>query len=100
HRRHLALEGDFSGTTYYSSQVENCTGANLTNPANIVLLCSDPARRTSAGAAPRNHIPSVSYTDISAYWKAPWNARVTVGVNNAFDRDPPQAATAFANSFD
>ncbi|WP_338339059.1 TonB-dependent receptor domain-containing protein [Xanthomonas euvesicatoria] len=85
---------------YYSSQVENCIGANVSNPVNIGLLCSDPNRVTSAGAAPRNHIPSVTYTDISAYWKAPWNARVTVGVNNAFDRDPPQSATAFANSFD
>ncbi|MCC4618426.1 TonB-dependent receptor [Xanthomonas campestris pv. asclepiadis] len=85
---------------YYSSQVENCTGANLANPTNIGLLCSDADRVTSAGAAPRNHVPSVTYTDISAYWKAPWNARVTVGVNNAFDRDPPQSATAFANSFD
>ncbi|MEA9580197.1 TonB-dependent receptor [Xanthomonas nasturtii] len=95
--------GDIGGSAsmrYYSSQVENCTGANVATPANVALLCSDPNRRTSAGAAPRNHVPSVTYTDLAAYWKAPWNARVTVGVNNAFDRDPPQAATAFANSFD
>ncbi|MCS3807656.1 TonB-dependent receptor [Xanthomonas sp. 4461] len=95
--------GDIGGSAsmrYYSSQVENCTGANVATPANVALLCSDPNRVTSAGAAPRNHVPSVTYTDLAAYWKAPWNARVTVGVNNAFDRDPPQAATAFANSFD
>ncbi|MBB5863985.1 TonB-dependent receptor [Xanthomonas sp. 3058] len=95
--------GDVGGSAsmrYYSSQVENCTGANVATPANVALLCSDPNRVTSAGAAPRNHVPSVTYTDLAAYWKAPWNARVTVGVNNAFDRDPPQAATAFANSFD
>ncbi|KHL52833.1 MULTISPECIES: TonB-dependent receptor domain-containing protein [Xanthomonas] len=95
--------GDVGGSAsmrYYSSQVENCTGANVATPANVALLCSDPNRRTDAGAAPRNHVPSVTYTDLAAYWKAPWNARVTVGVNNAFDRDPPQAATAFANSFD
>ncbi|APP81460.1 TonB-dependent receptor domain-containing protein [Xanthomonas hortorum] len=95
--------GDVGGSAsmrYYSSQVENCTGANVATPANVALLCSDPDRVTAAGAAPRNHVPSVTYTDLAAYWKAPWNARVTVGVNNAFDRDPPQAATAFANSFD
>ncbi|UDB89249.1 TonB-dependent receptor [Xanthomonas citri pv. mangiferaeindicae] len=95
--------GDVGGSAsmrYYSSQVENCTGANVSTPANVALLCSDPNRVTSAGAAPRNHVPSVTYTDLAAYWKAPWNARVTIGVNNAFDRDPPQSATAFANSFD
>lgn len=95
--------GDFGSSVamrYYSSQVENCTGSNLSDPRNIPLLCSDPDRRTSAGAAPRNHIPSVTYTDLSAYWKAPWNARVTIGINNAFDRDPPRSATTFANSFD
>ncbi|APO94672.1 TonB-dependent receptor domain-containing protein [Xanthomonas vesicatoria] len=95
--------GDVGGSAsmrYYSSQVENCTGANVATPANVALLCSDPNRTIGAVAAPRNHVPSVTYTDLAAYWKAPWNARVTVGVNNAFDRDPPQAATAFANSFD
>ena len=38
--------------------------------------------------------------DVSVYWKAPWNARVTLGVNNVFAKDPPLAFTTFANSFD
>lgn len=95
--------GDFGATAsvrYYSSQVEPCTGSNFTNTANLELICSDPDRVTAEGASPRNHIPSVTYTDLTASWKAPWNAKITVGVNNAFDRDPPFSATTFANSFD
>jgi iron complex outermembrane receptor protein len=33
------------------------------------------------------------------YWNAPWNARVALGVNNAFDEDPPFSVSTFANSF-
>ena len=40
------------------------------------------------------------YNDANVTWAAPWNARVTVGVNNIFDRDPPRSASTFANSFD
>ena len=43
---------------------------------------------------------STTYHDISGYWNAPWNAKIVLGVNNAFDKDPPFSATAFANSFD
>ncbi|ROU04717.1 TonB-dependent receptor [Lysobacter enzymogenes] len=96
----LGSVGATANLRYYSSQTENCTGANLANPVNIPLLCSDPNRVTSAGKDPENHIPSVTYTDLSAYVQVPWNAKVTVGVNNVFDRDPPGSATTFANSFD
>ena len=82
---------------YYSSQVEDCTGINA---ANLPLLCSDPDRRTAEGAAPRNHIPSVIYNDAQVFFNAPWNMRISLGVNNIFDRDPPFSATTFANSFD
>ena len=47
-----------------------------------------------------NHIPERFYSDVSVFWKAPWNAKVTLGVNNLFDEDPPLAPTAFANTFD
>lgn len=88
------------GLRYFSRQEENCTGSNFANPANLDLICSDRDRRTEDGPAPQNRIPSVTYTDVSFFVNTPWNAKVTLGVNNAFDRDPPFSATTFANSFD
>jgi len=103
---------DWSATwnvRYYSAQDENCNGVAA---AQRVNLCSDPLRFTNLDgddpgtapdgpvARPENRIPSAVYNDLSASWQAPWNAKVTLGVNNAFDRDPPRSATTFANSFD
>ena len=103
--------GDFGATwlvRYYSDQDEVC---NVT-AAQRNLLCSDPNRFTNLdgddpGSEPdgntrraENHIPERFYSDVSVYWKAPWNAKVTIGVNNLFDEDPPRSATAANNSFD
>ncbi len=97
---------------YFSPQDELCVGSPNVPAAQRARLCSDPTRvtnldgddpnRTPDGPAlrPENRIPSAVYNDVSVYWKAPWNAKVTLGVNNLFDRDPPVAITAFANSFD
>ena len=54
---------------------------------------------TSVGAA-QGKIGGTTYHDVSAYWNAPWNAKITLGVNNVFDKDPPVAINSFANSFD
>ena len=102
-RQNLALRwelGDVGATwmaRYYSGQDESCRSVASSQRA---LLCSDPTRRIATGPAPENHIPSVTYNDASVFWKAPWNAKVTLGVNNILDRDPPRSATTFANSFD
>ena len=87
---------------YYSSQTEDCSGFNR---ANTLLLCSDPDRfvNNEAGnpvAAPENRMASTTYHDANVFWNAPWNARITLGVNNVFDKDPPRSASTFANSFD
>ena len=87
---------------YYSGQDEDCSGFNA---ANTALLCSDPTRivNNEAGnpvAAPENYIPSVTYHDANVFWNAPWNAKITLGVNNVMDKDPPRSASTFANSFD
>src|SRR5690606_15278244 len=34
------------------------------------------------------HLPSWTTHDLQASWNAPWNGRITLGVNNAFDKDP------------
>lgn len=102
-RSNLALawtKGDLGATAnlrYYSSQQESCFNVPS---AELRNLCSDPRRATSYGPRPENRIPSVTYTDLSGYWNAPWNARITLGVNNAFDRSPPRSAVVAANSFD
>ncbi|UNK50785.1 TonB-dependent receptor [Lysobacter sp. S4-A87] len=96
---------------YFSPQEEICLGPNV--PANQrAQLCSDPTRRTALdgndpglapdapAARPLNRIPSATYNDMQVSWQAPWNAKVSLGINNIFDRDPPVAITAFANSFD
>ena len=51
-------------------------------------------------AANEHHVGASTFHDASLYWNAPWNAKVTVGINNIFDKNPPIAYTAFANSFD
>ena len=93
--------GDWGATwsaRYYSALIEDCSGFNA---ANTELLCSIPVRQMPDGTnAPQNRMASTTYHDISGYWNAPWNAKIVLGVNNAFDKDPPFSATAFANSFD
>ena len=104
--------GDFGvnwNVRYFSAQDESCSGVASSQRVN---LCSDPTRVTNLdgddpglapdgnAARPENYIPSVTYNDISAYVNVPWNAKVTVGVNNIFDRDPPRSASVAANSFD
>lgn len=100
--------GDWGATwfaRYYSKQDEVCIGTPNVPAAQRARLCSDPTRITDldgAGPAPRprNRIPSVVFNDVAVFWKTPWNAKVTLGVNNVLDKDPPVAITAFANSFD
>ncbi|MBP6534689.1 MAG: TonB-dependent receptor, partial [Arenimonas sp.] len=47
-----------------------------------------------------NHIGAVTYHDISFFYSTPWKGKITLGLNNAFAKDPPFSATTFANSFD
>lgn len=49
--------------------------------------------------SPSIHVGSVTCTDVEVDWQTPWHGRVTPGVRNALDRNPPTAYSAFANSF-
>ncbi|SFK38692.1 TonB-dependent receptor domain-containing protein [Lysobacter sp. cf310] len=114
-------KGDIGATwniRYYSSQTENCQALE---DYGYAFLCSDPDRIvaiptdannngvwdgvgggdtfTQRNAAER-HIGATTYHDASFYWNAPWNAKITIGVNNIFDKNPPVSVTTFANSFD
>lgn len=41
------------------------------------------------GTYPARRVGAVAFNDLSAHWDSPWNARITAGVNNIFDRTPP-----------
>jgi iron complex outermembrane receptor protein len=113
--------GDFGATwnvRYFSSQTEGCQNFE---DYGYTFLCTDHDRVvgvptdsngngvwdgvgggdsiTTVNSAEK-HIPATTYHDVSAYWNAPWNAKITVGVNNLFAKDPPLSASSFANSFD
>ncbi|HEY5851040.1 MAG TPA: TonB-dependent receptor [Lysobacter sp.] len=47
-----------------------------------------------------HHIGATTYHDASVFWNSPWNATITLGMNNVFDKNPPISLQAFANSFD
>ncbi len=112
--------GDFGATwmaRYYSHQDEDCQSFV---DYGYAFLCSDPDRHVGiptdlngngvwdgegvdaivSTPAAENRLGSATYHDVSAYWGAPWNARVAVGVNNVFAKDAPRSVQAFANSFD
>ena len=48
-----------------------------------------------------NDIPATVYNDIQAVWNVPgWDTKLTFGVNNVLDQDPPKVYTAFASTYD
>lgn len=114
-------KGDWGATwnmRFYDDQDEDC---QTFVDYGYSFLCSDPNRfvdiptdtngngvwdGTAGGDslvstnAAENRIGSTTYHDASVYWQAPWNAKITVGVNNVFAKEPPRSVQAFANSFD
>ena len=86
------------GLRWYSALDEACVAPVF---AGFAQLCSSPdiASPTHFGQA-ENRIGSRTYVDLQLGYELPWSGRATVGLNNAFDRDPPIAYSAFANSFD
>ena len=97
-------KGDWGATwstRYFSRQEEACPF--YYNDYGFGELCSDAvvdANGVVDLAVSQNKIGGTTYHDASVYTKLPWNAKVTLGVNNIFDKEPPKAFTAFANTFD
>lgn len=96
-------KGDWGATwasRYYSRQTEQCPF--YYNDYGFGELCSD-AILDSDGVVQEGSTHSIggtTYHDASVYLKTAWNAKVTVGVKNIFDKQPPVSFTTFANSFD
>lgn len=104
---------------YLSKQIEDCSGitsaaAGLKRP-ELRNLCSDPdfvdtAFTFAPGSTnvvgtpntpfPRNELDATVYFDGQIGWTSPWNSDITVGVRNLFDKEPPLAYSAFANTYD
>ena len=106
-------QGDWGarlGFRYLSPLDENCAAATATtdglNAAGVPTSnpCSDPDRQVEINGlptrAPENRIDERLYTDVQASWDTPWNGRITAGINNLFDRDPPVSYSTFGNSCD
>jgi iron complex outermembrane receptor protein len=83
---------------FFSAVTEGCGHviniAHLVGDPSLYNLCSDPYRVVDGYPAPSNHVASVLYFDFALGWEAPWRARISVGVRNAFDRNPPPLRSA------
>jgi iron complex outermembrane recepter protein len=91
-------------TRFRTKSQENCT--NAVTPAT---QCSDPTgspfnvdglASNGLEVVPTNILGATTYHDLQVRWKAPWNATISGGVRNVFDKDPPVAISANNNSFD
>ncbi|MCH6482256.1 TonB-dependent receptor [Pseudoxanthomonas sp. LH2527] len=100
--------GDWGATyaaRFYSRQEETCPF--YYNDYGFGELCSDAILGLGEDGGvdvvqegSLNKIGAATYHDMSVYWKAPWNAKITLGVNNVFDKTPPTSYVTFANTFD
>ena len=84
---------------YISSLTEDCTdgAATVNPPSRCPLNINFPF---ATGAVQGNHIGATFYHDVQAtYHFDPVNTDLTLGVRNLFDKQPPIAMSAFANSF-
>ncbi|MEL1263592.1 TonB-dependent receptor domain-containing protein [Pseudoxanthomonas putridarboris] len=64
--------------------------------------CSNPdfqAPWTQGATVPMNRVGSVTFHDLQVSWNAPWNARIAIGANNVFAKDPPIFYNAPASGF-
>ncbi|HEY1772403.1 MAG TPA: TonB-dependent receptor [Gammaproteobacteria bacterium] len=84
---------------YISALMEDCTdGAVAVNPASRCPLNINFPFAT--GAVTGSHIGATFYHDVQmTYHFDPLNSDFTLGIRNLFDKEPPIAMGAFANSY-
>ena len=93
--------GNWSGAwhvEYVGAMLEDCEAVAVINPAS---RCPLTGNFPFAGkVVPENHLGATFYHDVSGtYHLDSWNTDFTFGIRNLFDKDPPIAMSAFANSF-
>ncbi|HEX2668449.1 MAG TPA: TonB-dependent receptor [Gammaproteobacteria bacterium] len=93
--------GDWSATwnvQYVGALVEDCSAAATVNPPSRCPLTVDFP--FESGPVPGNHIGATVYHDAQlTYHVDALHSDFGVGVRNLFDKQPPIAMSAFANSF-
>lgn len=98
------MKGAYSGslnTRIIWGVTEGCDDG-ITPSLSDLGLCSNPDNRDRFGNPdPQNRVHYAWKTDLQLGYNAKAErAQFTLGVQNLFDRDPPIAYSAFANSFD
>ena len=110
--------GDWSATwaiEYVGHMIEDCNavyaffGSHGSLPRGLVAArCTGQPTGSAPGSfpfdstatVPTNHIGATTYHDVSATYHADGiNTDFTFGIRNLFDKQPPIAMSAFANSF-
>ncbi|MGO1001869.1 TonB-dependent receptor plug domain-containing protein [Lysobacter sp. CA196] len=63
--------------------------------------CTDPEYYAAdVGISPKTRVASVAFHDLQLHWNAPWDATVSVGANNLFNRVGPYVYGAFNSGTD
>ncbi|HRP73380.1 MAG TPA: TonB-dependent receptor [Luteimonas sp.] len=75
---------------YHSAMKEQCLSA-----AAFPGECSDPdyIAGNPAQSGATNRTGSVTFNDVQVRWNAPWDATISLGANNVFDRHGPPMYT-------
>lgn len=86
---------------YVGSTIESCGDYLDGTPFSFTNMgvCSKPDYQNNTLSQNRL-APAVYHNAQIHYTFAPWNTTVTFGVNNIFDRIPPESVTAELNSYD
>jgi len=83
---------------YIGSLIEDCSIQEPVSPSSRCALNINFPFET--GAVPGNHIGATFYHDVQAtYHVDRLNGDVSLGIRNLFDKQPPIAMDAFANSY-
>jgi iron complex outermembrane receptor protein len=83
---------------YVSGLIDDCSTVSVVNPPSRCPLHINFPFET--GAVAGSHIGATFYHDVEAtYHLDSWNTDFSLGIRNLFDKQPPIAMDAFANSF-
>jgi outer membrane receptor protein involved in Fe transport len=95
------VNGDWTANylvRYIGSTMESCVIGSAGGVDLNDLLCSDP--NSGPDGEDFNELGEMGYHDVSVGYFINDNLRVTAGINNLLDQDPPVSFSTFANSFD
>jgi outer membrane receptor protein involved in Fe transport len=81
---------------FIGAQSENCTTSGVP-----LTVYGPPCSNVISSSSATNHLGATTYHSVQvAYTLSEWDTRLTFGIQNVGDKQPPFSATAFANSFD